>query len=631
MLTDKHERQTDRHALSSTYVQSVQRDRHTANTYNHKKADDKQADMGKNSDTKDRNDHSPTQTTKKIDRVNQTNKMIEANRAIRKSKLPNYRHCRIPVNSKFNMSYLTTQLEDYHDKEVLTFIEYGWPISFSDKLSDNTGDNYKRHINHKGATEYPHEIDKYLDKEIQEGAIVGPVLDNSFLKEITVSPLNSRPKRESDERRILLDLSFPKGGGVNSGIEKDKYLGEPAKVRLPNVDTLVELVKATGRGCALYKRDLRRAYRQLPIDPGDIHHLGYRWRGEVYLDRVCPMGLRTSAYICQRCTNMVTYICKQHKVNVVNYLDDFGGASHWSTAESDFEQLGNILRSCGLEESKTKACQPSTRMIFLGVYFDTVKMTLEVTEERLQETLHDLDQWIAAKVIDRHTLQEIIGKLNFIAACVRPGRVFITRLLNVLRDLPATGKIVTPEEMVKDLIWWKTFLPTYNGVSMMVLEEWASPDAELATDACLEGCGGWFQGEYFHLEFPEHVKTAAGSINALELLTIAIALKIWKQKFRGKRIRIQCDNLTSVELINHGRAKKQFLQSCLREICYVSARGEFEVKGVHIEGQKIKIPDLLSRWGSGNKVREEFRQLTNDKNTVEKYVYPGLCEFSHNW
>ena len=102
----------------------------------------------------------------------------------------------------------------------------------------------------------------------------------------------------------------------------------------------------------------------------------------------------------------------------------------------------------------------------------------------------------------------------------------------------------------------------------------SSPDAELATDACLKGCGGWFQGEYFNLEFLEHVKTAAGSINALEFLTIAIALKIWKQKFQGKRIRIQCDNLTSVELINHGRAKKQFLQSCLKRnlLCVSKAR-----------------------------------------------------------
>jgi hypothetical protein len=44
--------------------------------------------------------------------------------------------------------------------------------------------------------------------------------------------------------------------------------------------------------------------------------------------------------------------------------------------------LGELLNSCGLEESKKKSVEPTNRMTFLGVTFDTVSMTLEVTPER---------------------------------------------------------------------------------------------------------------------------------------------------------------------------------------------------------------------------------------------------------
>ena len=56
-----------------------------------------------------------------------------------------------------------------------------------------------------------------------------------------------------------------------------------------------------------------------------------------------------------------------------------------------FIELGQLLESCGIEESKQKACPPSTRMTFIRVLFDSEKLTLSVTPERLQEILRLLE------------------------------------------------------------------------------------------------------------------------------------------------------------------------------------------------------------------------------------------------
>ena len=78
-----------------------------------------------------------------------------------------------------------------------------------------------------------------------------------FIEDMAISPLNSVPKKDSLERRVIVDLSFPEGLAVNDGISKDLYLGEKVSVHYPTVDDFVRLIKKKGRNCKIFKRDLR--------------------------------------------------------------------------------------------------------------------------------------------------------------------------------------------------------------------------------------------------------------------------------------------------------------------------------------------------------------------------------------
>ena len=201
----------------------------------------------------------------------------------------------------------------------------------------------------------------------------------------------------------------------------------------PTVDDMVSVIKEKGRGCLLFKKDLKRAYRQFPVDPADIHLLGFHWRGKIFVDRVLPMGLRTSAFVCQRVTNAITFILIMNKFSILNYLDDFGGGDTPKRALEAFRTLGKLLQLCGLEEAPEKSCVPSTSMTFVGILFNTLTLTLEITPERLQEILSLVDSWQSKRSASLKDLQSLLGKLNFISQCVRPGRIFVSRLLNWLR------------------------------------------------------------------------------------------------------------------------------------------------------------------------------------------------------
>ena len=99
-----------------------------------------------------------------------------------------------------------------------------------------------------------------------------------------------------------MDLCFAQGSSVNDGIPSDTYLGDHFKLRLPGIDRLVEFILAKGRNCLVFKKDLRRAYRQFLVDPKDYSLLGFCYQGKFYFDTRCPFGLRSSALICQRTT-----------------------------------------------------------------------------------------------------------------------------------------------------------------------------------------------------------------------------------------------------------------------------------------------------------------------------------------
>ena len=57
----------------------------------------------------------------------------------------------------------------------------------------------------------------------------------------------------------------------------DENLNEPFKLPLPRIDRLTEFINLKGPGCLVFKKDLKRAYGQIPVDPHNYHLLVSQW------------------------------------------------------------------------------------------------------------------------------------------------------------------------------------------------------------------------------------------------------------------------------------------------------------------------------------------------------------------
>ena len=137
-----------------------------------------------------------------------------------------------------------------------------------------------------------------------------------------ISLLLCVPKRGSADLRFVHDLSFPEGFSVNDGISNELYLDQPFKLWLPGIDCLVDFVNAKGQGCLVFKKDLKRAFRQIPVDPADYPLLGMCIDDGLYFHSLLPFGL-SATMVCQCTTKSIVYILNEEGLSVDVSIDDF--------------------------------------------------------------------------------------------------------------------------------------------------------------------------------------------------------------------------------------------------------------------------------------------------------------------
>ena len=227
------------------------------------------------------------------DEIDRCEFWVTANQITRQSGKHNYLGEKIQVNYDWNFRYLENELKDYKDKEVINFFKYSWPLN-----EQNMQILSEQPVNQKGAQSNPQQLKSYLTKERNSGSIIGPFTKNPFGRRAGFSPLDTRKKKDSEDLRVILNLSYPfEVGSVNHSISKETFLGQPMEVKYPSVDDLAKLIKQKSRGkkVKILKRDLKKTYRQMWMQPNSIHLFGYVVDGLMYFDVTLSMGSRSAA------------------------------------------------------------------------------------------------------------------------------------------------------------------------------------------------------------------------------------------------------------------------------------------------------------------------------------------------
>lgn len=142
-------------------------------------------------------------------------------------------------------------------------------------------------------------------------------------------------------------------------------------------------------------------------------------------------------------------------------------------------------------------------------------VTLSMSLERLNDTELLLEHWSRKRIATKTALQSLIGKLVLISKCVPQSRIFIARILALLRTLRFNHHHDNlTAEFQNDIAWWGLFLRSYNGVSMISTEKSGLPLVKflLPTLAC-PVAEVFCDDQYFHSIFPSFIMKRNININ----------------------------------------------------------------------------------------------------------------------
>ena len=496
----------------------------------------------------------------------------------------NFMTDQIQVKSQLNPDVWEQCLKDYWDSQLCHLIRYGFPLDFN--RNSQLGQNSK---NHRSATMFPDDVEAYIQEEIGFGAIVGPFSDPPF-QELHISPFMTREKPGGAHRRVIMDLSFPQGGAVNTYISKDTYLGTDFILTLPSIDHITSKIKQLGKGSLIYKVDISRAFRHIKIDPRDYFLLGLKHKN-YYLDTCLPFGYRNGSGIFQRLSDAIRFIMGNMGYDVINYIDDVIGFGTISTADPSYQTLMNLLQKLGFDISIKKLVRPCTKATCLGVEVDTRNFTVAVPQEKLANIYQICTEWVGRQRCTKKQLQSLLGSLLYISKCVHSSRFFLNRMLDTLRSHFGKDEILLDINFHRDLNWFLKFLPYFNGTAFF---NHTPSKKVIELDACLEGLGAIFENQVYSIQIPKNFENY--TIVHLEMLNILVALRLWCNQWKTNKILLKCDNQAVVSVLNSGKTQDLTLGAMARNISMLLAIYDIELQVIHILGADNKVADLLSRW-----------------------------------
>ena len=149
------------------------------------------------------------------------------------------------------------------------------------------------------------------------------------------------------------------------------------------------MIYGLGPSALLAKRDLKSAYRIIPIREQDFCLLGIKVDGKYYVDKFLPMGLSHSAAIFEKFSIFLQWVVIQQARHnsMAHLLDDFlfAGPRGTSVCFQLVSAFEFVCRKIGVPIAHDKSVEPTTIMVFLGLELDTNEMSVRVPVHKVME------------------------------------------------------------------------------------------------------------------------------------------------------------------------------------------------------------------------------------------------------
>src|SRR5579859_7716480 len=458
-----------------------------------------------------------------------------------------------------------------------------------------------RRPNHRSATVNPAILDDHITKELAAGRIQKVPLPLSHY----CSPLGLVPKKTDGVQtgwRMNFDLSSPAGHSVNNNIPL-----EYGTLTYESFQDALALIASFGQGAVLLKKDLKAAFRHVPMSPYDYWLFIFEWKGEFFMDMFLPFGLQTAPYHFNLFAEGLHWVfVYEYGWSLTHYLDDSLSVFPPNTDPKPLSTLyDSVCKDFGMH-TEPKKDEMGTRVTHLSFTIDSHIMEASLPPNKRKRAITVVHNLLLKSWTSRARLEETLGFLSHCCQVVPIGRPFLRNLFSLLQISTRSACSGRPpyarltHAAHQDQQWWYVFLNLWS-CSIPIQSIDARRTFMIATDASgKKGIGGVF-GE---LVVASRVLRGhrRKHINWKELYAIYYALLLWFEHFANGRLVILCDNTTAVAAVNK-RSTCESLTPVLQALLLVAALFNIDLVTRWIPTDENSVADALSR--------HDFKRLAN--------------------
>ena len=169
---------------------------------------------------------------------------------------------------------------------------------------------------------------------------------------------------------------------------------------------------------------------------------------------------------------------------------------------------------------------------------------MRLPQEKLQHLVATLHSWHNRRACTRKELESLIGLLNHACKVVRSGRLFSAACWICSMQFTAPPNSTAPIRLNagcrSDLLWWRTFISEWNGISFL-LPPANLPQYHLTSDASGSWCcGAWYMSSWFPIKWPAGCQRLTTAQK--ELIPIIVACGVWRHQWANAQVVCHSDN-----------------------------------------------------------------------------------------
>jgi len=169
---------------------------------------------------------------------------------------------------------------------------------------------------------------------------------------------------------------------------------------------------------------------------------------------------------------------------------------------------------------------------------------------------------------------------------VKQGKTFTFHLIELLAGFRKPyHHIRINREPKADLMWWMTFMSSWNGTAIITPTEKGCREYHIWTDASGSfGCGAvapsqeeWLQWKWSNcIRFG--TESTEESIPWMELFPIVLATAVWGRCWEEFKVIVHYDKMGTFAVVNSGYSKAVLVMHLLRCLFFVRARFQFTLQ-----------------------------------------------------